>query len=203
MTAFTYIYNGFILIFAIYVFHGLWSCSIEFKKILDNFNNGSIVEKRTVKLNNEQSINFDDNSVVRRTHLAEDVNYHIIELERNKNSFFEQYAKYVMHSQYISLFPFFGILGTVWGLFSSASANAIGELIAGLSTALSTTIVGLFASIILKYFDSTYPGKRVNEIEAKFEIADSTIQMKTLTEELRATSMAIQSQNRNSNEVNR
>ncbi len=189
MIVITYILCCGILIFAIIEYHWLRSCNIEFDRILSNFNNGSIVEKHTVKLNNEQSINYDDNiSVVRRTNLAEDTNYHIDKLDRNKEIFYEQFAKYVSYSQLVSLFPLLGILGTVAGLAFSAKPDAISELISGLGTALYTTLTGLIASIFLKYYDSTQPGKKVYEIEAKFDAADSAIQRRELVEELRKTS---------------
>lgn len=50
----------------------------------------------------------------------------------------------------VSLAPFIGILGTVWGLliaFSEVGGGAHAQLLAGLSTALATTVIGLLIAI--------------------------------------------------------
>lgn len=101
-------------------------------------------------------------------------------LEENRIRFNEQYARYVVCSQLISLFPLLGILGTVLGLVLNQDPTNVEQLVSGLSVALWTTLIGLVCSIILKFTDSVFPGKLVNDIDAKFSTVDGAINRQIL-----------------------
>ncbi len=83
-------------------------------------------------------------------------------------------SKYFAVIQLISIFPLLGLLGTIWGLIpglQSASENMIEELSNNLSTALTSTLFGLIASIALKIF-SVFPTAITNMIEGNLEEND-------------------------------
>ena len=83
-------------------------------------------------------------------------------------------SRYFAVIQLISIFPLLGLLGTIWGLIpglQSASENMIEELSNNLSTALTSTLFGLIASIGLKFF-SVFPTAITNMIEGNLEEND-------------------------------
>ena len=70
-------------------------------------------------------------------------------------------------SQLISLFPLFGILGTVAGLIMKlqGSQTDINLLYKSLYLALQSTFVGLIFAIALKFFDTVFPARVISETE--------------------------------------
>lgn len=96
-------------------------------------------------------------------------------LEDNRVNFQNLYSKYVVYSQWISLFPLLGILGTVAGLVFCNDMTDTDSLVAGLSLALLTTFLGLICSIALKFFDAAGPGKCINDIDSRFSTVDGAI----------------------------
>ena len=113
------------------------------------------------------------------------VRYDRGELERNRGNFSTAYANYVTCGQLTSLLPLLGIFGTVAGLIMSSGSTDMGQMVAGLGTAMWTTLLGLIFSIVLKFFDAVWLGRLVNLIDAKFNEADTIITRQTLQAEVR------------------
>ncbi|WP_026507162.1 MotA/TolQ/ExbB proton channel family protein [Butyrivibrio sp. MC2013] len=93
-----------------------------------------------------------------------------------RRRFNEQLVEFIRWSNLISVLPMAGLLGTVWGLISGLAVSGAEEsfthLYASLSMALSSTLVGLVASLILKIYVYSSPERSVNEIEIHFEEID-------------------------------
>ena len=111
--------------------------------------------------------------------------YDIDNLEKNRERFNELYAGYVSASQMVSIFPLLGILGTILGLVVGSGSGDVDAMIAGLGTALYTTLLGLVASIILKLIDARTLGKNVNLIDGYFARVDAEITNERLAKELK------------------
>jgi len=157
----------FIILFGVAVFWLLWNKMKEFGRILEAF--GSIV-----LVSNRYEETLGDEGDVKIT-VPTEVSYDRKKLEENRVTFNSAYAGYVVYSQWIALFPLLGILGTVLGLILSGDFYDVEALVGGLSGALWTTFWGLICSIVLKFFDAIGPGRRINEIDAKFNAVDSAI----------------------------
>ncbi len=69
----------------------------------------------------------------------------------------------------IPLFPLFGILGTVSGLIPALKGQNIETLFDSLKVALESTFYGLVFAIILKFIDSLFPARRINDTEVILE----------------------------------
>ena len=86
----------------------------------------------------------------------------------------------------ISLAPFLGLLGTVWGIlvaFSQISSGNAGKtmLMEGLATALGTTIAGLFVaipSLIMFNYLKAYSSQLISEIEQTAYLLLNSIEVK-------------------------
>lgn len=78
-------------------------------------------------------------------------------------------------AQLIPLFPLFGILGTVSGLIMQLSANSLDKVFSSLNTALGSTFFGLVFAIVLKFFDTLWPAKTINETEIILEDYDKKL----------------------------
>lgn len=73
---------------------------------------------------------------------------------------------YLRLSQIIPVFPLLGILGTVAGLMMQVNAQADVQLIyTSLDTALSSTLYGLIAAIVLKVLTALWHVPSINAIE--------------------------------------
>ena len=84
-------------------------------------------------------------------------------------------VKYAMFTNLISVLPLLGLLGTIGGLMPglrAVKAQDFDTLYSSLSTALTSTFLGLIATIGLKAFAYIFPDKKVNEIEIQFEEID-------------------------------
>ncbi|MCR5501586.1 MAG: MotA/TolQ/ExbB proton channel family protein [Lachnospiraceae bacterium] len=96
-------------------------------------------------------------------------------MDRIREEFNEVTSSYYSLTQWISLFPLAGLLGTVIGLMPGLRAVQGGDfdlLYTSLSTALTSTLVGLVASIILKIYVAGRPSRTVNDIENNLEEND-------------------------------
>lgn len=116
---------------------------------------------------------------------ATHVRYDREALERSRAQFSVAYANYVTGGQLISLLPLLGIFGTVLGLILSSGTSDISQMVAGLGTAMWTTLLGLIFSIALKAYDAVYIGRAVNLIDARFADADAIITRQVLQNEMR------------------
>lgn len=103
--------------------------------------------------------------VKRTTEYITDMNYHLLDPIR------DEYQKtqgwYTIFALIIQLFPLFGILGTVAGLYYALSEGQ--EIYAGVSFALSSTILGISWSIIYKMVDMVYAAFAINYIDESIE----------------------------------
>lgn len=158
--------------FGFFDFALLLGCRNKFKDILEEFRNIEIVKNQyTETMGSKGDVKISTPSVVE---------YDRKNLEENRIEFNKQYAKYVVYSQWISLFPLLGIFGTVLGLVLNRDPSNVEQLVSGLSVALWTTLVGLVCSIMLRFIDAIWPGKLVNDIDAKFNTVDGAINRITL-----------------------
>ena len=82
-----------------------------------------------------------------------------------RKEFNETCSKYLTWAQAIPIFPLLGILGTVAGLILQVSTQDAGAIYAALNTALSSTLWGLIAAIILKIVEAWLGLGNINEIE--------------------------------------
>lgn len=170
-----------IVLFGIVVGCCLASSQGAFRKIREEFKN---IEMKT----SDYQESLKDAGDLRIS-MPVEIAYDRKKLEDNRVLFNRTYAGYVVYSQWISLFPLLGILGTVMGLVFNRDMSDVDNLVAGLSMALWTTFFGLVCSILLKFFDAVGPGKLINEIDARFEAVDSAINRLSL-EKLNAARVA-------------
>lgn len=84
---------------------------------------------------------------------------------------------YSMASQLIPIFPLLGILGTVVGLMLQLKAGSIEALKDSLGTSMGTTLAGLLAAILLKLVDALWAGRKVTELEIRFDMYEQDYQM--------------------------
>ena len=105
---------------------------------------------------------------------SERVEFDIKEMDPIRKDYNEHSTEYISWAQKISLFPLFGLLGTVGGIIPGLwqVRNAEFELLyESLSIALLTTFAGLIITISLKLLSSEH-GKTMNDIENYFEEND-------------------------------
>lgn len=95
--------------------------------------------------------------------------------------FNEASSRHDLFAQCIPLFPLFGIFGTVAGLLIvMGDVNAIEDfqnIMNGVGTALETTLYGLLASIILKFFDVVFPSRIINDVEVLIDDFDKKLEL--------------------------
>ena len=104
----------------------------------------------------------------------------IEEIEREdyeplRSDFNKQLIEYSAFVNLISILPLMGLLGTITGLIPGliyVKSGDFDHLYASLSTALTSTFVGLVGSIILKWYVSMKIGKIVNKIDIIFAEID-------------------------------
>lgn len=83
-----------------------------------------------------------------------------------RKTYDEIYSQYNTWAQMIPIFPLLGILGTVAGLILQVSSQNADAIYASLHLALSSTLYGIIAAIILKIVEAAVVQKRVNEIDS-------------------------------------
>ena len=79
---------------------------------------------------------------------------------------------YTVFSMLIQLFPLFGILGTVSGLFRAIALEH--EIYVGVQFALASTIYGLVAAVLFKIADTVISSAMVGRIEGELDWYEST-----------------------------
>lgn len=133
--------SGLIIIAGAVVFGMLISARNRFKKQEDEYKKE--VKKSAGENNVEQSEDGD------ATIVPQSGGIKIKFLEDYEDTYNDNCIFHNMCGQFISLFPMFGLLGTVFGLMKM-NLNAID----GLSTALMTTLTGLSLALLLKIMDT-------------------------------------------------
>lgn len=181
----TVVITAAIIAFGIYVYMKLKAEYKAFRAIFDNFTNQTIIKTIITRTTESQTLEFDDVPQFMETSKNEERKiYDINKLNENKYAFYEHYASYVSFSQMISLFPLLGLMGTVLGLVLPGNMTNVDNLVSGLQFAMFTTLAGLFASIVLKYYDSRNPGVMINKLEAQIEMTEEAIHLKTIKDRL-------------------
>ena len=84
------------------------------------------------------------------------------ELRENFNNLI---SKYITCAQMIPIFPLLGILGTVAGLMLQVTTQDASAIYSALHLALSSTLWGLLASIVLKIVEAAVVTRNINDIE--------------------------------------
>ena len=103
--------------------------------------------------------------VKRTTEFTTSYDYHL--LDPIRDDYQKTQGFYTIFSLIIQLFPLFGILGTVSGLYYALYDGK--EIYAGVSFALSSTILGISWSIIYKIVDMIYSAFAINFIVESIE----------------------------------
>lgn len=83
-------------------------------------------------------------------------------------------------AQMIPLFPLLGILGTVAGLMTMVDPSAkdsLQNLYMGVGSALSTTLYGLIAAIILKFTDALFTSRIINDVDVMIDDFDKKLEL--------------------------
>lgn len=94
--------------------------------------------------------------------------FNVQRMDDVRKNFNEESAHYISWVQTISLFPLLGLLGTVIGLLrglGSLTDQNFDVLYSSLSTALSSTLIGILCAIVLKIVATFGPSRIANEIE--------------------------------------
>lgn len=170
-----FIIVGLIIVFFVVVLCKLIISSSSLAKISDRFEVINAVTKSTY----DERVNL-AGEIIKKEYSENIIDQ--AELEKNRDNYYLEYSNYVVCSQIIAIFPLLGILGTVFGLVMGGIDADM--LLEGLSTALYTTLAGLVASIILKFIDAVFVGKKINLIDAKFEKADAIINRQIIRSEI-------------------
>ena len=82
-----------------------------------------------------------------------------------KKEFNDLCSKYLAVAQFIPIFPLLGILGTVAGLMQLVTSAGLEQLYGSLDIAMSSTLYGLIAAIVLKAVEAAVVVKTINDIE--------------------------------------
>jgi len=75
-------------------------------------------------------------------------------------------------SQLIPIFPSLGILGTVAGLMLQIQAEGLEEMTDSIGLALSTTLLALLLTVILKVWATVSISRRINELDVNYRNYD-------------------------------
>ena len=97
-----------------------------------------------------------------------------------RKEFNKHYITYLKYTSLISVLPLLGLLGTILGLIPGLSAvkeQNFEVLYTSLSTALTSTMIGLAFSIFLKVYAARKPDQMVNAIETDFDEIDRLYEM--------------------------
>lgn len=164
--------DSFIICFAVVIFVLLMINGV----ILSNHKSRI---KENLKLDNGlYSINFDTKSI------EESENEKIVitpSAIRNFETKFNGACSYHdILAQMIPLFPLLGILGTVAGLMTMVDPSAkdnLQNLYMGMGSALSTTLYGLIAAIILKFTDALFTSRIINDVDVMLDDFDKKLEL--------------------------
>ena len=164
LSPFEWIYDGAILLWAIIIFIKLSGVNKQFSGIV-KMTNGAYISAKS-----ETKIDASGNSI-------EDISR---KFDREKHEpiradFTKQEVKYIRWFNFISTLPIAGLLGTVLGLIPGLNAVKLEDMevmYSALSTALSSTAIGLIASLFLKIYVSAGPDSKLNEVEILFDQID-------------------------------
>lgn len=83
-----------------------------------------------------------------------------------RKTYDEIYSQYNTWSQMIPIFPLLGILGTVAGLILQVMSQDAQLIYQSLHLALSSTLYGILAAIVLKIVEAACVQKHINDIDS-------------------------------------
>ncbi len=95
--------------------------------------------------------------------------------EPTRDEFTSIFVKYNKWSNFISTLTILGLLGTVVGLMPgllAVKSSNLDTLYSSLSTALTSTAIGLSTTLLLKIYVFAGPNAKLNEIELLFDRID-------------------------------
>lgn len=115
-------------------------------------------------------ISVDADNRVFRTSVSEPVSFdEIIALRKKYDEISPKYYTYV---QLISIFPLLGLVGTVMSLIPGIDVNNMEGIASQLGLALTSTLLGLIVSIVLKLIVAFGTSRQVEAIENNLEQLD-------------------------------
>ena len=164
MSAFEWCYDGGMILWAVAIFVQLNQTNRALKETSEKTEKSYRSTRGETKVDLEGNLNQGTSRVFDRE-----------KHEPVRNQFTDQTVKYVKWGNLISTLPLLGLLGTVLGLIpglTAVKAQDFDTLYSALSTALSSTVVGLVASLVLKIYASVGPDAAVNRIRIRFEEID-------------------------------
>lgn len=166
---FELVYDLIVLIFGVVILVRLMGINKEMKKIKDRSDSAYRSTSSYAYKNAKGNLQKDTTQVFdRQAH------------EPIRKDFNALNIKYIKYISLISVLPLMGLLGTVMGLIPGLVEVQSGEfdaLYSSLSTALSSTLVGLLFAIINKFYASVAPDQVVNGIETDFDEIDRLYEM--------------------------
>ncbi len=164
LSVFEWVYDGAIIIWALIIFISLKSINTAMKEIKEK------TAKAYSSAKSETKLNSDGNPVEATSRTFNREKHEPIRAE-----FIKQAVKYIKWSNLISTLPLAGLLGTVLGLMPGLLAvkeQNFDSLYSSMSTALTSTAVGLIAALLLKIYVSYGPDANINEVELQFDNID-------------------------------
>lgn len=169
LSAFELVYDGLTIVFGISILINLIVVNKHMNEIKERsgnaYNNTVSDVRKNDKGNLEQSTTVIFN---RQKH------------EPIRKDFNKLNIKYTKYISLISVLPLIGLLGTILGLIPGLAAvkeQNFEVLYSSLSTALSSTLIGLLFAIVLKIYASVKPDQMVNAIETDFDEIDRMYEM--------------------------
>ncbi|MBQ6462806.1 MAG: MotA/TolQ/ExbB proton channel family protein [Pseudobutyrivibrio sp.] len=159
------IVNVIIIALAIGVFLKLYR---TLNKLKDNDSRSSVLfdgRSTSVQMNKDASMKIVTHSNVE----SDDIN-------KLKKEYDEICIEYNTCQQLIPIFPSLGILGTVLGLMVQLSAQGVAEMTNAIALALSTTLVALIATILLKIYVANCVSKVLYKCEVRYRDYDRSRQ---------------------------
>lgn len=167
--------NILILIVGIGVLLGLIYSYLEYKKLVDRYNiQKTKIKDKTVEVTGEGSANIISSYEGISSEFMEEI----------EDGYEKIGIKYNVCIQLISLFPMFGILGTVMGLMKQIAAAGIEQLTSSVALALGSTIVAIFCAVALRIVDIFTAGKEASIIEGYIAKYDKSFNTRTTIEQL-------------------
>lgn len=164
--------DGFIICFAVLVFVLLMINGV----ILSNHKSRI---KENLKLDKSlYSINFDTKNIEEREN--EKIVITPSAIRGFETKFNEACSYHDILAQMIPLFPLLGILGTVAGLMTMVDPSAkdnLQNLYIGMGSALSTTLYGLIAAIVLKFTDALFASRIINDVDVMIDDFDKKLEL--------------------------
>ena len=137
------LFNAGIVIIFLYCFVDLLFKRQKLKKLRNNVENHSTSVR-------EENADVSVYGIERKISIKENTSFY--KINKNLSEYNELSAKINSSIQLISLFPMFGLFGTVWGLRNAMLGSVNNLDMSQIGLALSTTISGLLCAMLLKFY---------------------------------------------------